>query len=257
MNQAKLISYEHPLNERIRTFLRLEYLFQQVRHFMPARTLWDSRQVVESLLNILTTLERSDLKTEIIKELERHHHSLDRLKNTPGLDQQQLGNILNWLDRLLKAMHKKEGSLGCELRNDGFLNAIRQRSSIPGGACSFDLPLYHQWLHLGSDKRRQQQEQWLNSLDPIRPAIEMILKLIRNSAEPEQQLAKAGAYQETLNNANPYQLIRIQLPAEAAYAAEISGGKHRFTVRFIEPVPDQRPRKTEEDVEFMLTRCLL
>ncbi|MEO6696795.1 MAG: cell division protein ZapD, partial [Gammaproteobacteria bacterium] len=29
---AEKITYEQPLNERIRTFLRLEFLFQQIQH---------------------------------------------------------------------------------------------------------------------------------------------------------------------------------------------------------------------------------
>lgn len=254
---TKTIIYEHPLNERIRTFLRLEYLFQQVRHFMPAASIWDSRQAIDGLLNIITTLERSDLKTEIIKELERHHQSLGRLIDTPGLDKEQLNNILHWLQRLLDAMHQKKGALGQELRDNPFLNAIRQRTSIPGGGCSFDLPIYHQWLHFSSERRKTDLETWLNPLDPVRQSIELILKLIRNSAEPEKQLAESGTYQQALNTTDPYQLIRIQVSAELPYAVEISGGKHRFTVRFLETRLEQRPMKTEEDVEFKLTCCLL
>ena len=66
----KLI-YEQPLNERIRSFLRLEFLFQQVRHHLEGSTEWDSRSALSSLLESMAIFRRSDLKSEVIKEVEK------------------------------------------------------------------------------------------------------------------------------------------------------------------------------------------
>ena len=65
------IVFEHPLNERIRTFLRLEHLFEQTGHFLPLQDTWANRAAVDGLLNIIHIFARSDLKTEILKELEK------------------------------------------------------------------------------------------------------------------------------------------------------------------------------------------
>ncbi|MFA7632544.1 MAG: cell division protein ZapD [Thiohalomonadaceae bacterium] len=253
----KYLTYEHPLNERVRTILRMEFLFRQIKHFMAGKTVWDSRAVLSALMDILTLFSRNDLKTELIKELERHAANLARLTEKSGVDHTQLKNILHWLDKLRKTLHNMDGQLAQALRDDEFLAAISQRSSIPGGTCDFDLPLYHQWLHLPQEQRHADLERWQASIDIVRQAVELILKLIRNSAEPVTLTATAGAYQHTLDSAIPYQLIRIGIAMELPCYAEISGGKHRFTVRFMQPMAKARPQQVGEDVEFRLTVCAL
>lgn len=224
---------------------------------MSGSTIWDSRAVLSNIMDILTVFGRGDLKTELIKELERHSANLGRLTETPNVDHSQLKNILHWLNRLRLVLHEKDGQLGQELRDSEFISAIRQRSSIPGGTCDFDLPSYHQWLHLPHERRQADLEQWLGSLESVRQSIELILKLVRNSAEPVQVVASGGLYQHTLDPAIPFQLVRIALPSDSPYFAEVSGGKHRFAVRCLESHPPERPKQASEDVPLRLTCCAL
>ena len=84
------IIYEHPLNERIRTFLRLEYLFSQIKFFLRSETGYETRVTVSSLLDVLNIFTRSDLKAEVIKELDRHNLVLSRLQQSPGVDLSRL-----------------------------------------------------------------------------------------------------------------------------------------------------------------------
>ena len=44
---------------------------------------------------------------------------------------------------------------------------IKQRTSIPGGACEFDLPSYHYWLNQSAETRRGDIENWLAQFQPI------------------------------------------------------------------------------------------
>ena len=62
-----MVIYEQPLNERIRTFLRLEHLFDKEDHFLAHISEWDSRASLSLLLDIIDMLARSDIKTELIK----------------------------------------------------------------------------------------------------------------------------------------------------------------------------------------------
>ena len=254
---SRTVIYEHPLNERIRNLLRLEFLFRQMKHQMAGTTPWDSRAAIAALLEVLTLLSRSDLKGELIKELERSTATLAPLAGRSGVDDEQLGNILHWLERLHKALHAADGQLGQALRDDEFLSAVRQRSTIPGGTCDFDLPGYHHWLHRGAEERHQQQEAWLVKLEPVRKSVELLLKLIRGSADPVPQVAEAGFYPCALEQNVPYQLVRVLLPGECPFFPEISGGKHRFTIRFMVASTSRRPVQTGEDVEFRLIQCAL
>ena len=70
------IAYEQPLNERMRSFLRLEHLFNLIEFRSQEHFEWDCRNTLESLLEINDLLSRSDLKAELIKELERHSSML-------------------------------------------------------------------------------------------------------------------------------------------------------------------------------------
>ena len=70
--------------------------------------------------------------------------------------------------------------------------------------------------------------------------------------------ANEGVYQAQLNPNHPYQLIRIALPSGVPYFAELSGGRHRFTARFLEfSAAEDRTRQTVEDVDFELACCLI
>jgi cell division protein ZapD len=253
----KPVIYEHPLNERVRTMLRLENLFGQARHYMGGVSPWDSRTFIATLMNILDVFARGDMKTEILKEIERSTTNLKRLMEYPNVDHGRLKTILRALDHVYNGLHGITAQLGQSLKEDEFLAAIRQRSSIPGGTCDFDLPAYHQWLQRSTEQRAAAQAEWFGSLDAVRQAIELVLKLIRNSSELSDQCAEAGTYQQQLDPNVPYQMVRILLPAGSVYYPEVSGGRHRFTIRFLSLGENKRPRQANEEINFQVSCCNL
>lgn len=253
----KPVTYEHPLNERVRTMLRLEHLFGQARHYMGGNSTWDSRIFIATLMNILDVFARGDLKTEILKEVERSTNNLKRLLEYPNVDHNRLKTILRALDHVYNGLHGITAQLGHSLKEDDFLATIRQRSSIPGGTCDFDLPAYHQWLQQPTEVRAAIQSEWFSSLEAVRQAVELVLKLIRNSTEPSEEIAPGGAYQQQLDPNTPYQMIRILLPSGTNYYPEVSGGRHRFTIRFLTMADSKRPRQVESDIDFQVSCCNL
>lgn len=129
-----LIIYEHPLNERIRTFLRLEHLFERMAFHQPSASVWSSRAAVDSLLDIISIFSRGDLKTELLKELERQTGKLTGIQQRPGVDMQTLGRVLDNLENATNRLHRLYGQVAQQLRENEFLKTITQRSSIPGEA---------------------------------------------------------------------------------------------------------------------------
>jgi cell division protein ZapD len=249
--------YEHPLNERLRFFLRLEFLFRQARHSLRGESIWDSHACLQALLEILNIVSRLDMKTEVIKELDRINTTLGALRQTPNINYDTLDQLLTTLAGFKSQLHGMEGPLAQEMRESEFIKLLIQRSGIPGGLCDFDLPAYRHWLQRGATERIAELKQWLGSLDNLRLSIELMLKLIRESAEPRQGEAENGSYQQTLDTSASYQMIRVWLPAESPYFVEISGGKHRFTLRFMEARALPRPTQTEDTVAFQLSCCAL
>lgn len=252
------IIFEQPLNERIRTFLRLEFLFKRVDTALTGQTEMHHRDALDAMLNMLSVFERSDLKQELMKEIERLAANLSALENTPGVDKQALDALLSDLDQNLDALHIQKSGIGQTLRENEFLYGIRQRSSIPGGTCDFDLPAYHFWLqHTADEIRTEQLQTWLNEFQSVRNAVEMSLRLIRDSVGFRQEVAKDGFFQRSLDSNQPYQLIRVEIPASVSYFPEVSGGKHRFTIRFMQFDISQRPQQSFEEVPFRLSCCAM
>jgi cell division protein ZapD len=251
------IVYEQPLNERIRTFLRLEFLFRQLKYMNNGQSEWESRVVISTLIDILNTINRGDFKSETIKELERQEASLTRLQQTPAVDHTLLNSILENLKGLTNHLYAIRGQIGNDVRQDELLKSIIQRSSIPGGSCDFDIPAYHFWLQQPTSTRQAQLSQWLESLEIVQLSVGFLLKLLRESSTPKAESAIAGNFQKKLDADNTCQLIRVFLPRELPFYAEVSGGKHRFTIRLMEPLLNARPKQTEQDIQFKLSCCTL
>lgn len=254
---AKVL-YEQPLNERIRTFLRLEYLFKQASYHLSRDSEWDSRATLTCILEILDIFGNTNLKSETLKELERHSANLRRHEQNPDIDHAHLDSLLENIHARMEGMHQVNGQIANDLKASEFLVSVRKRSAIPGGTCDFDIPAFHYWLKQPARVRTHDLAHWLGNFDAIGQAIQLILKLTRESAAMKMTLASGGVYQRTLDPNRPCQLIRIALSPDAPYFAELSGGRHRFTARFMSfSTADERARQTDQDVEFELACCVI
>ena len=254
----KGIIYEQPLNERVRTFLRLAYLFRLNEHYMSGSTEWDIRSTLDNLLDITDLISRTDIKNEVSKALEKHSSTLKSLQKNPDVDQQRLDFILNDITNYLEILKDKNCQPGLALKQDELVNAVKQRNAILGGSCNFDLPTYHCWLNQPHDELRQSLDGWLLDLQIIKKSIFLIINLIRNSSNPTIELAEKGFFQKSLEKNIGCHLIRIILPIESSFYPEISAGKHRFTVRFMEQInTTTRPIQVETNLNFNLHCCIL
>ncbi|PCH60521.1 MAG: cell division protein ZapD [Gammaproteobacteria bacterium] len=251
------VTYEQPLNERIRIYLKLEHLFKQIANCAAVPTIWSSRSALFGVLDTLNILARHDIKTDILKELERQSKNLSRLESNPEVDTSQLTDILDRLDILIDRLHSLRGQVAQDLRGNELLNSIRQRMTIPGGTCGFDLPGFNFWLKQSDAARTHDLLSWYENFDLVRSAIDIILMLVRRSAQPTSLQAIEGFYQQSLDGRFPQQMIRVTIPSNLQCFPEISGGKHRFTVRFMTGGMNARPTQVQDDINFQLTCCVL
>ncbi len=248
--------YEQPLNERMRTFLRLEFLYEQLCYHSDQSSEWSSRGSVASLLDIVAILSRGDVRGDVLKELERQIFVLDRLRSTADVDEERLSEVVD----NLKKLHSELNSVGPKylqsLRESEFLNAIRHRSSIPGGTCAFDLPEYTHWLRQSFERRTDDIQAWTGTVRALCDSVGGLLWLLRNSKQPVQQVAIKGVYQHSITRETPSTLVRLTLATGLSLYPEISGGHHRFTIRLMQWEPNQaRPSQTTNDVTFELAVC--
>ena len=255
---SKIITYEQPLNERVRTFLRIEYLFDKIEHFVNGDSEWDSRSALSVLIEIGDFLSRSDIKNELVKELERDLNKLISLEKSPGVDHKRLKIVLDEINDCLNSLRDSTFQPGQTLRKNEFITSIKQRNSMPGGSCNFDLPGSYQWLHSPASKKLRDFDEWQQDLQLIKKSIKLSLDMMRNSSNPSLEKAERGFYQKTVESETACQLIRVILPEESTFYPEISGGRQRFTVRFMEYASiNDRPSQTEATIDFELHCCNL
>jgi len=250
--------FEQPLNERIRTFLRLEHLFNQFHQHLQHKSDWDTHSAVKAILDIMSMLSRGDIKRETIKELERQHVNLQAFIQIPDINHGRLTDIINEQEACLRKLHSISSNIGHALQQNELLNAIRQRLSMPGGLCEFDLPVYAHWLNQPYEKRIESLNSWFEPFSTLNTAINLILKVIRESTDAIDELAAGGFYQKSLDSNQTCLMIRVLLPKDTDVFPEISAGKHRFTIRFLKACnPSHRPEQEKQDTPFKLACCIL
>ena len=251
-----MITYEYPLNERIRTLLRLEDLFERARYFVERTDPLEHHAALLTMFEIMEVAGRADLKSDLLQELERQKQVLLSFRNNPEIAEDVLGQLIRDVERTSQSLFGMTGKIGQYLRENEWLMSIKQRTSIPGGACEFDLPSYHYWLHRESSARAADLAAWINPLLPLRDGSTIVLKLLREGGKPTRLVAHQGTFSQMLGG-KVSQMVRIRIPRDSQYIPEISANRYALNIRFTTFGNEPRPRVSESDVEFELTFCNL
>lgn len=251
-----MITYEYPFNERIRTLLRLEDLFDRARYFLARQDALDHHAALLTLFEILEVASRADMKSDLLQELERQKQVLLSFRNNPEISEEVLNRVIAEIEQASSALFNMTGKIGQYLRENEWLMSIKQRTGIPGGVCEFDLPSYHYWLHRDSGSRAFDLHGWVNPLYPVRDASAIVLRLLRESGKPAKIVAQQGLYQQMLGG-RVVQMVGIRLPQDSEFIPEISANKYALNIRFATFGDDARPHTSSSTVEFELTLCNL
>jgi cell division protein ZapD len=254
--ESGVLIFEQPLNERMRTFLRLDFLYNQALYHNEMASPWGSRAAMASLIDILAITTRGDVRSDVLKELESQLTTLNEFQSKPGVDALRLKTLVANIVRLRSDLMNAGSAFLQPLRDSEFLSAIKHRSAIPGGTCEFDLPDYYFWLSQPDEARMRTFNQWLGLLRPMCDAIAELLWLTRQNGRTRQETAPGGSFSITFERENPLQLLRISLPESAGLYPEISGSHHRCSMRFLTwNGLAARPTQTPSDVTFTLSCC--
>lgn len=253
---TEMITFEQPVQEHVRACLRLEHLFLQAESTWRSNSIWESRTCIAAIIEILNILDRPDIKPKLNKELSRILTNLSRLATAAHVDKKKLSGTLTELDLSINSLQTMSGKIGQSLRENDFLATVRQHLMNPGGACNFEVPIYHFWLNLPADKRQAQLKAWLDELIHIYAAIRILLKVFRESSTPSKQIAVSGSFQASLDPQIPSQIIQISVHKSAYTYPVVSLGRHGISVSFFDFTVTSRPTQTENDIEFLLTICV-
>lgn len=250
-----MILYEYPLNERIRTYLRLEHLFARLHELVLGHTTTDHHFALACIFEIIDVCGRADLKSEVLKDIERQRQVLKGFRGNPAIAESALDRVIGQLDTCYDGLNAVQGKMGQSLTENDWLMGIRSRIAIPGGTCNFDLPAYYFWLHKPAEVRRANIAVWAKTLAPMQDGVLLLLKLLRESGIPQKVFASHGAFQQNLPQGRTYQLLRLQIDPALDLIPEISGNRLMFSIRLLRMGSDSRPHAQPEDAPLELTLC--
>lgn len=250
-----MVRYEYPFNESIRTMLRLEQLFDRLGQLIPRETPLDHHFALATIFEIMDVASRADLKSDLLKELERHKNQLNGYRGNPAISEAALDEIVRRIDHAFNGLNALQGKAGQALTSNEWLMSIRSRISIPGGTCEFDLPAYYAWQQLPAQRRRADLLQWIATLTPLAEGLNVLLGLLRDAGVPQRAIAAGGQYQQSLPQGKQYHLLRVKLDDAQEAVPEISGHRLMVSVRFMKPDTEGRLKPVHEDVAFELTLC--
>ncbi|BAU58440.1 cell division protein ZapD [Halorhodospira halochloris] len=258
-NSDSWVTYEHPLNERMRTLLRLEFLIETAGTAMQRRDSIDSRTAVEAFIHTLQLLDRGEVRSEVIKELDRLSSNLSRLSSTGGAPEQGTSADVDECRRLLRRVGEPDAALGGVLREDELLALISQRFGVGAGTCSFDLPSYHRWLSRPYEQRLADMQRWYDSFADLRAAVLFALRVQREAQPFSSEIAEKGAWQRrTPYDEAQIQMLRLRVTCSDTVIPEISGNRHLITIRFLrQPDTMTRPQAVHDNINFQLALCSL
>jgi len=254
--------YEQPLNEHTRICLRLETLFKRIHTHMGSARSWESARALNSLLELLSVMERPDLKSKLVKAMALVNQFLLDLSNQSlppdALDQLKLTKTLAQLQELLNILHTHQGRFGQALYENAFLKSTRCYLATPGGLCPFNAPDYYLWLEQSPEQRTQDLKLWLAPFNALQSIVELLLLVIRESNTALTVVADNGFYQQVLDTKRAGQMIRVmrlgQDRDQNALYPVFSVGRHRLAIHFYSAQfrDTGEPKKYKDTVKFDL-----
>lgn len=216
--------YEHPLNERMRSALRLEYLFNEYRKLEKQPEL--RREVVLVICDLLSLLSRSENWSELSQDLQREIDTLEQLRTAPLVDTDKLQAFT---DTLRSAQKELSTTPTSKIRIPKLLLAIMQRATVPGGLAPADMPAFTNWLTQDAASQHADITEWMSILNRYEKALCQYLKIVRGRAEARDIKIEQG---HTVIQCKPrHLLLQIFIPDGKNYYPEVTGGRQRLSIR--------------------------
>ena len=249
-NQVSL--YEEPVQEKIRKFIKIEFLLNKIYYFKDKDNKSENYVALLALCELYEILSRSDIKSELIREIETQNSYFQKIKEIPQADSRKLNSVLEKQSLLLKLIYNIESNYLDYLEHDILFKTILKNCFTQLQPASIEF-----WLSRDILIRETQMDLWLEPLVFIKRSIDFILEVIRKSGRFEDRMAEKGFFIEKLDPKKNILLIRVTLTSDLYYYPQISVGKQRLTIMFMTKDDKNNLVPYKEDLNFILTTCVL
>jgi len=250
-----VLTYEYPFNETVRSLLRLEYLFERLSVFLNSDHPEHHLTAISLIFDIGEVTSRADLKSSLLKELERQRVLLNSFRSESSVNKEALESTLSEIETCLVTLNNFIGKPSTIINESEWLSMIRTRLSVPGGTSPIDLPSFYSWQQRPANERRAQLTTYTPAFADWKITCDLYLKLLRQSSEFHEIVSENASFQQILAG-KTYQLIRVRL-AEDDLIPEISANKHMLWIRFLQNSTTGKPQAVAQNVTFSLNLCNL
>ncbi|MDG2253224.1 MAG: cell division protein ZapD [Methylophilaceae bacterium] len=223
-----MIHYEFPLNEKTRKFLRLEEIFIRAETQLANRMKASGCELFETLFNLMASASRSDLKVELIQELERQRGKAEKLIRTKKNIALQVA-----LKKHRVMLEKSSIKPGFYFGTDKFLQEIKARSDSPFGILSTDFPEMQLWLQTQTQQsRRLFFKAKFAPFLPIKNAVTFLNSILRESAKMKIHKSNHARYEIKLDSSQKNDLVLVELSENLGVIPALSSNKYAININF-------------------------
>jgi len=233
-----MIKYEFPLNERVRKFLRIEEIFKRMESQISIKKQFSDYSCFNTYFDIMATASRTDLKVELIQEIEKQ-----RLKISCKIKTKKNILLNNEMKRIRVQLEKSKIITGFDFGGDKFLHELKTRTDSPSGIVITDFPEFQYWLEVTSQADRKKYfNDKLKGFMPIKSAIKSLMNLLRNNVDTKPMEAETDAVQYKLDPLLRNDLVIISLPTTSKVFPNISSNKYAVNVHFGKNISTSRSK---------------
>ena len=241
---SEKIVFEHPVDERVRIYLRLENLYNRFERALLSDNVDLHYLALSVLFEIMKCAEPASIKLNILQDIEKQKSCLD--------DENLIEKLNDCAQRLQNYRHK----FGQYLRENEWLMSVKQQMGIVGGVNPVEAPSYYYRDHLTAEERREQMREWSESMMPTGDAVRLLLHILRNNHIEHECVAQKGSFAHSGLNGQTMNLLQIETDFSYAVMPETSVNKYMMHIRFVGvDFHHVRAPQTEIDIPFMLRIC--
>ena len=242
--------YEQPVDERIRKFLRFENIYMKINNHKDIDSKYDAYSVLLNISELFINLTRSEIKRDLISEIETHKVRYQEYIKFDGADKIKLNSIMEKQNAILKTLHDLEANYLNVLKRDELLQTIIKHINT---SCA-DLEY---WLSRDHDFRKNQINLWLELIKPIENSIFFCLDLLRKSTETLEITAKDGMYLFKMDTEKKIRLLRVTMKTDNYFFPKISVGPQRATIAFMTIDDNNKIIRLNQHINFVLDICYI
>lgn len=247
--------YEIPLNNRIRHFLRYEYLVNEIEARLTSEEDYAVIEILRLLHNLIEINTNNDMRSEVMQYLNCQYQQLRELENQPQVDQIHLQKKIEEKRRMLTDIEKISIPITM-YHNHYLLSTTKSRFNVTGGLASFHLPMFATWTTLPRSRQQADLNEWYAPFKALYKGIQSGLSMTRASQEFKAYQSETGYYMEDFSPPRNYQMIRLCLDRDIF--PRLSASPSRLIVYFFKATDFQeRPRQVKTFIKFEMAFCNL